>query len=67
MPNMGVSCLWIDEPLMPWTEPPAEAQGQQGPQGLACAGYGSCVTVTATMGLAAANQVLKYFILKPFF
>lgn len=62
VPNMGVSCLWIDEPaLMPWTEPPAEAQGQQGPQGLACAGYGSCVTVTATMGLAAANQVLKYF------
>lgn len=62
VPSMGVTCLWIDEPaLMPWSDEISDATSSHGPQGLACAGYGSCVTVTAAMGLAAANQVLKYF------
>ena len=62
VPNMGVSCLWIDEPaVLPWTEAEQDATGLRAPQGLACAGYGSCVTVTAAMGLAAVNQVLKLF------
>ncbi|MDO5667503.1 MAG: tRNA threonylcarbamoyladenosine dehydratase [Alcaligenaceae bacterium] len=62
VPSMGVPCLWIDEPaLMPWSEPADDGATQRGPQGLACAGYGSCVTVTAAMGLAAVNQVLKHF------
>lgn len=63
VPSMGVACLWIDEPaLMPWFEK-GDIDGAmlRGPQGLACAGYGSCVTVTATMGLVAVNQVLKHF------
>lgn len=62
VPSMRVPCLWIDEPaLLPWS---TEVQGEgalRGPQGLACAGYGSCVTVTAAMGLAAVNQILRYF------
>jgi tRNA A37 threonylcarbamoyladenosine dehydratase len=29
-------------------------------QGLSCAGYGSAVTVTATMGMAAANEALQW-------
>ncbi|MFQ6686625.1 ThiF family adenylyltransferase, partial [Bordetella pertussis] len=35
------------------------------PQGLSCAGYGSVVTVTAAMGLAAANEVLRWVVGKP--
>ena len=65
LPAMGVPCLWIDEPaLMPWQTTVDSAAGApltQAPQGLACAGYGSCVTVTAAMGLAAANQLLRHF------
>lgn len=64
VPRMGVSCLWIDEPaLLPWREDDgASDEGLlRGPQGLACAGYGSCVTVTAAMGLAAVNQILRHF------
>ena len=34
----------------------------QGPQGLSCAGYGSLVTVTAAMGLAAASEAMQYVI-----
>lgn len=64
VPSMGVPCVWINEPaLLPWG-PESEVEGEgvlRGPQGLACAGYGSCVTVTAAMGLAAVNQVLRYF------
>lgn len=63
VPMMGIACLWIDEPaLLPWSaESLTDEAKLRGPQGLACAGYGSCVTVTAAMGLAAVNQVLKYF------
>jgi tRNA A37 threonylcarbamoyladenosine dehydratase len=36
------------------------ASGQTlAPQGLSCAGYGSVVTVTAAMGMAAANEALR--------
>lgn len=31
-------------------------------QGLSCAGYGSAVTVTATMGMAAANEALHWLL-----
>lgn len=61
-PPMDIPCLWIDEiALLPWSEEELAGEGLQGPQGLACAGYGSCVTVTAAMGLAAVNQILRYF------
>lgn len=65
VPPMGVNCLWIDEPaILPWgqeEESSSSVSTAQGPQGLSCAGYGSCVTVTAAMGLAAVNQVLAHF------
>lgn len=43
-----------------WARP-----GPARPQGLSCAGYGSVVTVTAAMGLAAANEVLRWVVGKP--
>ncbi|MDX3904724.1 MAG: tRNA threonylcarbamoyladenosine dehydratase [Pigmentiphaga sp.] len=60
IPKMKIRALWVDQPArLPaaWAqdvEAPAEA-----PQGLSCAGYGSAVTVTAAMGLAAAHEVLR--------
>ena len=62
---MGVHALWFDQPaILPdaWTRPTEgeDAVGAAGqaiaPQGLSCAGYGSVVTVTAAMGMAAANE-----------
>src|SRR5690606_24050867 len=35
------------------------------PQGLSCAGYGSVITVTATMGLVAANEALNLALRRP--
>ena len=53
-PRMGIKALWYPRPArLP------EAWGEQAPQGLSCAGYGSMVTVTATMGLAAADVVIE--------
>ncbi len=57
-PRMGVSCLWLDQPTR-LPEAWGADRGDTGPQGLSCAGYGSIVTVTAAMGLAAADQALR--------
>jgi len=67
VPRMGVRALWIaQEAILPaaWSRP-REAEDDLGaqrpapaPQGLSCAGYGSVVTVTAAMGMAAANEAL---------
>ncbi len=38
----------------------ARAPGAAVLQGLSCAGYGSAVTVTASMGMAAANEALQW-------
>lgn len=54
IPKMKVRVLWVDQAALL----PASWQTGQSPQGLSCAGYGSVVTVTAAMGLAAANEVL---------
>lgn len=68
VPKMGVHALWFDQPaILPdaWTRPTegeddVGAAGQAtAPQGLSCAGYGSVVTVTAAMGMAAANEALR--------
>jgi len=67
VPQMGIRCLWVDEPtLVPqaWRTnvqaiPQAHAQAGQAPQGLSCAGYGSVVTVTASMGMAAAHEAMR--------
>jgi len=68
VPKMGVHALWFDQPaILPdaWTRP-VEGEDDLGaaaqspaPQGLSCAGYGSVVTVTAAMGMAAANEALR--------
>nr|WP_235610749.1 tRNA threonylcarbamoyladenosine dehydratase [Bordetella sp. H567] len=67
-PKMHVQALWFDQPaILPaaWTAG-AEAEDDLGamvqplaPQGLSCAGYGSAVTITATMGMAAADRALR--------
>lgn len=60
IPRMGVSTLWFEQAaILPgeWTETRDHEQAG-GLQGLSCAGYGSVVTITATMGMAAANQAL---------
>lgn len=68
VPKMGVRALWFDQPaILPdaWmtADETADDLGPEarvvGPQGLSCAGYGSVVTVTAAMGLAAANEALR--------
>ncbi|MCU6619666.1 tRNA threonylcarbamoyladenosine dehydratase [Achromobacter mucicolens] len=68
VPKMGVHALWFDQPAIfpdAWTRP-REGEDDMGasglnlaPQGLSCAGYGSVVTVTAAMGMAAANEALR--------
>lgn len=40
----------------------AQAPGAAALQGLSCAGYGSAVTVTAPMGMAAANEAIHWVI-----
>jgi len=72
VPKMGVRALWFDQPaLLPaaWAgDASADSTADSalgsvaGPQGLSCAGYGSLVTVTAAMGMAAAGQVLHHLI-----
>lgn len=60
IPRMGVQALWFDQAtILPdaWQTSPGD--GPADPlQGLSCAGYGSVVTVTATMGMAAAGRAL---------
>ncbi|WP_372701472.1 ThiF family adenylyltransferase [Castellaniella sp.] len=54
-PRMGVHCLWFgQETIRPAQWGPGHAAG------LSCAGYGSAVTITATMGLAAAHWALQH-------
>ncbi|GAA4329097.1 tRNA threonylcarbamoyladenosine dehydratase [Pigmentiphaga soli] len=58
LPRMKVRTLWVDQPArLPGQWLDARA-GAEAPQGLSCAGYGSIVTVTAAMGLAAAHEAL---------
>lgn len=57
LPRMGVQCLWFDQPVILPEQWSAGAEAAA-PQGLSCAGYGSAVTVTASMGMAAAHLAL---------
>jgi tRNA A37 threonylcarbamoyladenosine dehydratase len=64
VPKMGVQVLWVDQPtILPaaWqTSGSSDATSAAVPlQGLACAGYGSSVTVTASMGFAAASEAIN--------
>jgi len=55
-PCFGIAAVFSDEPV----SPPELCQPGEAPPGspLACGGYGSAVTVTATMGMAAAACAL---------
>lgn len=60
VPKMQVRVLWFDQPV---TLPAVTMQGiEPAPvlQGLSCAGYGSAVTVTSIMGMAAAHEALHW-------
>lgn len=66
VPRMAVRALWFDQPaILPaaWASPSAQAAEQAAaPQGLSCAGYGSVVMVTASMGLAAADEAVHWLL-----
>jgi len=67
-PRMDVRAIWFDQPAqLPslWLDGGADARAEpapDAPQGLSCAGYGSAVTVTAVMGMAAAHDALHWLI-----
>jgi tRNA A37 threonylcarbamoyladenosine dehydratase len=52
--RFGVPAIFSDEPASGLTPDDAADSGRVGGAPLACAGYGSIVTVTASMGMAAA-------------
>lgn len=59
IPRMKVRVLWLAQPaILPSAWTAGVEEDASAPQGLSCAGYGSVVTVTAAMGLAAANAAL---------
>ncbi|MDO4905619.1 MAG: tRNA threonylcarbamoyladenosine dehydratase [Lautropia sp.] len=58
-PRFGVEAIFSPERIA-GTRPQAEGGGMP----LACAGYGSLVTVTAPMGLAAASRALALLVTK---
>ena len=52
---MGINVLWLEQPV----RKPQKLEGAGPGAALACAGYGSLVTVTASMGLAAAAWAIE--------
>ncbi len=57
-PKMGVETFWFDQPTV---IPEAWSEGSETPEvgaALACAGYGSAVTVTATLGFVVAGRAI---------
>lgn len=63
VPRMAVRALWFDQPaILPaaWAAP--DTVPGAAPQGLSCAGYGSVVMVTASMGLAAADEAVHWLL-----
>lgn len=63
VPRMGVRVVWFDQPaILPqeWTDRQPRELGGAGLQGLSCAGYGSAVAVTASMGMAAAAEAIHW-------
>ena len=55
--RIGLRCVFSREPVLRPQQPGCDV-GQAG-SALACAGYGSSVTVTATFGLVAAGEALS--------
>lgn len=63
IPKMGVRVLWLDQPtILPEAWQETQTLSDASLQGLSCAGYGSSVTVTASMGLAAAAEAVNKII-----
>lgn len=63
VPKMGVRVLWLDQPtILPEAWQATQTPSDSSLQGLSCAGYGSSVTVTASMGLAAAAEAVNKII-----
>lgn len=63
VPRMGVRALWFDQPaILPeqWVGNQPLELGGVGLQGLSCAGYGSSVAITASMGMAAAADAIHF-------
>lgn len=63
VPRMHVRALWFDQQVIlpsAWQVAPEVASDPL--QGLSCAGYGSAVTVTASMGLAAASEAIQWIL-----
>lgn len=58
VPRMKLRCLWYDQPAILPAAWGTAAGADAAPQGLSCAGYGSVVMVTATMGLTAADEAV---------
>jgi len=53
--KFGIPAIYSLEPL----QRPVACEGTGGPQGLSCAGYGSAVCVTASVGFFAAAEALR--------
>ena len=62
IPKMGVRAVWFDQPAVL----PSLWEATSAPQGLSCAGYGSAVMVTATMGMAAASEAIQWLLTRRF-
>jgi tRNA A37 threonylcarbamoyladenosine dehydratase len=58
---IGVRCVFSREPLR---RPPRGCEPEPGAP-LACHGYGSSVTVTATFGMAAAGEAIEQLLRRP--
>lgn len=52
--KFGIEAIYSSEPV----QMPVACESEGGPQGLSCAGYGSDVCVTASVGLLASARVL---------
>lgn len=57
--DFGVQAVYSAEVPVAWARPEQNDGGLAGGAPLACAGYGSSVSVTAAMGFAAASAVLS--------
>lgn len=56
--SFDVPCVYSDEPIRRPVAEACDANEEQAPQGLSCAGYGSSVAVTATFGFSAAAHLI---------
>ncbi|WP_068638420.1 tRNA threonylcarbamoyladenosine dehydratase [Thauera butanivorans] len=62
--KFGIEAVFSTEALRHPPAPACEAEGGQsrGPQGLACAGYGSSMAMTASVGLFCASRALLHLL-----